>query len=219
MPIIDFILHIDQHLNFFISEYWLLTYAILFLIIFIETWVVVMPFLPGDSMIFAAWALSASPDNSLNVFILRAIIFIAAIIWDTCNYHIWKFLWKKAFTKYPRIFKQKYLEKTESFYDKYWPMTIIYARFVPIVRTFAPFVAWVGKMSYKKFISYNIIWWFAWTTLFTRVWYFFWNVPIVQKNFTLVILWIIWISVIPIIIWAIKQWLNTRKSNNPSFWT
>lgn len=211
--IIDFILHIDQHLNFFVSEYGSLTYAILFFIIFIETWIVIMPFLPGDSMIFAAGALAANPENTFNIFLMRGLVALAAIFWDTVNYEIWNFLGKKAFTKYPRIFKPKYLEKTESFYEKYGPMTIIYARFVPIVRTFAPFIAWVWKMTYKKFISYNLIWGLVWTTLFTRAGYFFGWVPFVQKNFTVVILWIIFISIVPVAIGGIKELLKKKISS------
>jgi len=164
--IIDFIIHVDKHLGAIINEYGLLTYAILFCIVFVETGLVIMPFLPGDSLLFAAGAFAARPDIQLNVILLRGIIFAAAVIGDTVNYEIGKVLGKKAFEKYPKILKPKYLEKTENFYDKYGPMTIIYARFVPIVRTFAPFIAGVGKMRYVKFFSYNVIGGFVRSTLF-----------------------------------------------------
>lgn len=210
--IIDFILHIDQHLDFFVSEYGILTYAILFCIIFIETGIVIMPFLPGDSMLFAAGALSAI-SSGLNIFLLRIIVFVAAVLGDTVNYEIGKYLGKQAFKKYPKIFKPAYLEKTENFYDKYGPMTIIYARFVPIVRTFAPFIAGVGKMKYKKFISYNVVGGFAWTSLFVRVGYFFGNLEFVQKYFSLIILAIIFISVCPIAIgWIMGKMKEKKKA-------
>jgi membrane-associated protein len=197
--LINFILHIDQHLNCFVTEYGILTYIILFGIIFIETGVVIMPFLPGDSLLFAAGALSAISEG-LQIFLLWGIVFLAAVVGDTVNYEIGKYLGKKAFKKYPKVFKPQYLQKTEAFYEKYGPMTIIYARFVPIVRTFAPFIAGVGKMTYKKFISYNIIGGFLWTSLFLRVGYFFGNLAVVQKYFSLIILVIILISVCPLVI-------------------
>ncbi|MDR0650953.1 MAG: DedA family protein [Candidatus Peribacteria bacterium] len=208
--IIDFILHIDQHLDFFVTEYGILTYIILFGIIFIETGVVIMPFLPGDSLLFAAGALSAISEG-LQIFLLRGIVFLAAIIGDTANYEIGKFLGKKAFKIYPKIFKPHYLQKTEAFYEKYGPMTIIYSRFVPIVRTFAPFIAGVGKMTYKKFISYNIIGGLVWTSLFLRMGYFFGNLAIVQKYFSLIILIIIVISVCPILIGRLIERQKERK--------
>jgi membrane-associated protein len=169
-----------------------------------------MPFLPGDSMLFAAGALSAI-SSGLNIFLLWGIVFIAAVLGDTVNYEIGHYLGKKAFTKYPKIFKPAYLEKTESFYDTYGPMTIIYARFVPIVRTFAPFIAGVGKMKYKKFISYNIVGGFARTSLFVWVGYFFGNLAFVQKYFSLIILAIIFISVCPILVGWIMGKMQERK--------
>ena len=204
--IIDFIIHVDKHLGAIINEYGLLTYAILFCIVFVETGLVIMPFLPGDSLLFAAGAFAARPDIQLNVILLRGIIFAAAVIGDTVNYEIGKVLGKKAFEKYPKILKPKYLEKTENFYDKYGPMTIIYARFVPIVRTFAPFIAGVGKMRYVKFFSYNVIGGFVRSTLFLWVGYFFGNLEVIQKYFSLVILAIIGVSILPMIIgWIMEQ--------------
>lgn len=139
-------------------------------------------------------------SEGLQIFLLRGIVFLAAVVGDSTNYEIGKFLGKKAFKKYPNIFKPQYLQKTEAFYEKYGPMTIIYARFVPIVRTFAPFIAGVGKMTYQKFISYNIIGGLLWTSLFLRAGYFFGNLAVVQKYFSLIILAIIFISVCPIVI-------------------
>jgi membrane-associated protein len=202
----DFIIHIDKHLGAIINEYGLLTYAILFCIVFVETGLVIMPFLPGDSLLFAAGAFAARPNIQLHIVVLRGIIFAAAVIGDTVNYEIGKFLGKKAFEKYPKILKPQYLEKTEKFYDKYGPMTIIYARFVPIVRTFAPFVAGVGKMRYVKFFSYNVIGGFVRSTLFLRIGYFFGNLEIIQRYFSLVILAIIGVSILPMIIgWIMEQ--------------
>jgi membrane-associated protein len=188
----------------------MLTYALLFGIIFIETGIVIMPFLPWDSLLFAAGALAAISEG-LNVFLLWGLVFIAAVVGDTANYEIGKFLWKKAFAKYPKIFKPQYLEKTEAFYDKYGPLTIIYARFVPIVRTFAPFIAWVGKMKYRKFISYNVVGGLVRTSLFVWVGYFFGNLKFVQEYFSLIILAIILISVCPIIIGRLIGKLKKQK--------
>ena len=158
--LIDFILHIDTHLSQLFIQYGLRIYWILFLLIFIETGLVIMPFLPWDSLLFAAWALAWNPANGVSVHILWIIAFSAAILWDTANYEIGKFLGPKVFSwKYKRI-KKEYLERTHQFYEKHWGKTIIYARFIPIIRTFAPFVAGVGSMTYKKFISYNILWGF-----------------------------------------------------------
>ena len=213
---IEFIIHIDRHLDYFVTEYGVLTYAILFGIVFIETGVVIMPFLPGDSLLFAAGALAAI-SSGLNVFFLRGLVFISAVIGDTVNYEIGRYLGKKAFTKYPKIFKPKYLEKTEHFYEKYGPMTIIYARFVPIVRTFAPFIAGVGKMRYKKFISYNVVGGFARTSLFVWIGYFFGNLPFVQKYFSSIILGIIFVSICPIIIgWAVEKWKSRKGGKEKS---
>jgi membrane-associated protein len=162
-------------------------------------------------MLFAAGALAAISEG-LNVRGLRGLMFFAAVLGDTVNYEIGRYLGKKAFTRYPKIFKPQYLEKTESFYEKYGPMTIIYARFVPIVRTFAPFVAGVGKMKYGKFLSYNVVGGFARTSLFIRVGYFFGNVDFVRENFSLIILAIIFISVVPIGIGRVLEWRKGRKA-------
>jgi len=194
---IDFVLHLDKHLAEIVQDYGLLTYAILFITIFIETGLVVTPFLPGDSLLFAAGAIAAIGD--LNVLVILVILMAAAIAGDTANYWIGHYLGQKIVDN-PKIrfINQKHIDKTEEFYRKHGGKTIILARFVPIVRTFAPFVAGVGKMDYRKFISYNVIGGMAWVTLFTLAGYFFGNIEFVENNFSLVIFAIIGISVVPI---------------------
>lgn len=182
---------------------WMWIYVIIFLIIFAETWLVVTPFLPWDSFLFALWAIAST--WSLNVFILFAVINVAALLWDITNYTIGKFIWNKAFTEKSKFFKKEYLIKTEKFYEKYGHKAIIIARFMPIVRTFAPFVAGIWKMSYLKFIGYSIIGSLLWTTSFIFWWYLFWNIPIIKNNFTVVILIIIVASILPGIIEVIKH--------------
>jgi len=200
--LIDFILHIDIHLVELVHNYGILTYAILFGIIFAETGLVVTPFLPGDSLLFASGAIAAI--GSLNVFLIWAVLVCAAIFGDTANYWIGHFFGEKLIASKLSIIKKEHIDKTRSFYDKHGGKTIILARFVPIVRTFAPFVAGIGKMHYGKFISYNIVGGIAWVTLFTFAGYFFGNIPAVKHNLTIVIFGIIGISVIPIILETIK---------------
>jgi membrane-associated protein len=204
--VVDFVLHLDTHLSGLIQTYGFWTYLILFLVIFCETGLVVTPFLPGDSLLFAAGALAAS--GSLKIGWLFLILAVAAILGDTVNYWIGKIIGPKVFAKEKsRIFKKEYLDRTHRFYEKYGTETIILARFVPIVRTFAPFVAGIGRMSYGKFLSYNVIGGFLWVALFTFGGYFFGNIPFVKKNFSLVILAIILISLVPIL-W---EYLKHRK--------
>src|SRR3989339_2222640 len=178
---IDFILHLDKYLSVIIQNYGALTYLFLFLIIFAETGLVVTPFLPGDSLLFAAGTFAAI--GALNVLWVFAVIAVAAILGDTINYSIGKFLGSKAFEKYPKIFRKEYLDKTHKFYSKYGNKTIVLARFVPIVRTFAPFVAGVGKMSYRQFGTYNIVGGIFWVGLMISSGYFFGEIPFVKKNF------------------------------------
>ena len=202
---VDFILHLDKYLSTIIQNYGALTYVLLFLIIFAETGFVFTPILPGDSLLFAAGTFAAI--GSLNVFILFFILAAASILGDTINYFAGKFLGSKAFGKYPKIFKKEYMDKTHKFYEKYGTKTIVLARFVPIVRTFAPFVAGVGKMSYFKFISYNIIGGLLWVALFVFGGYFFGNIPIIRNNFSVVIYIIITLSFAPI---AVEIWRHKR---------
>ena len=202
---IDFILHLDKYLSVIIQNYGTFSYFILFAIIFAETGLVVIPTLPGDSLLFAAGTFAAL--GSLNVFILFLLLAAAAILGDTINYSTGKFLGSRAFKKYPKIFKKDYLKRTEKFYEKYGNKTIVLARFVPIVRTFAPFVAGVGKMSYLKFLAYNVIGGILWVALFIFGGYFFGNMPIIKNNFSAAIYLIIIFSLVPIMveIWRHKK--------------
>ncbi len=200
---IDFILHLDKHLLDIVSTYGTMTYAILFLIVFAETGLVVTPFLPGDSLLFATGALAAI--GSLNIFFVLALLAVAAILGDTVNYWIGHFFGQKIIDN-PNIpfINQKHIDKTNEFYAKHGGKTIVLARFVPIVRTFAPFVAGVGKMNYKKFIEYNIIGGVIWVCAFTLAGFFFGNIPAVKENFTIAVFVIILISIVPMIFEVIK---------------
>ncbi|MCT1523739.1 MULTISPECIES: DedA family protein [Sphingobacterium] len=209
--IIDFILHIDDHLVEIVNNYQTWTYLILFLIIFAETGLVVTPFLPGDSLLFAAGAIIAKPETDLNVFVMWILLMVAGILGDLVNYHIGKYIGPKAFSGKYKFLKKEYLEKTEKFYEKYGGKTIIYARFVPIIRTFAPFVAGVGSMSYAKFASYNVIGAILWVTSFLFIGYFFGGLPIIKDNFTIVIFAIILLSMLPPIIEVVKEKYGKKK--------
>ena len=208
---IDFVLHLDQYLSEIIQNYGLWTYAILFLIIFIETGFVIMPFLPGDSLLFAAGAFAAL--GSLNVWLLWVIVFVAAVLGDTVNYWIGNKIGPRAFDHDNRFLKREYLEKTQRFYKKHGGKTIILARFVPIVRTFAPFVAGVGTMNYGRFFTYNVVGAFLWTSIFVFLGYFFGNIPFVKNNFELAIFGIIFISVVPMAIEYARN--KARKQVSP----
>lgn len=197
LQLIDFILHIDAHLAELIVQYGSRVYAIVFWIIFVETGLVIFPFLPGDSLLFAAAALAAQHQDILNVHILFLWSALAAIIGDSVNYEIGHYLGPKATQGHYKLIKKKYIDKTNEFFDRYGWRTIVLARFVPIVRTFAPFVAWVGKMKYKDFIIYNAFGGILWTSIFIYAGYFFWNIPFIKNNFSLIILAIIMISILP----------------------
>lgn len=199
---LDFIIHIDIHLGQLITTYGMLTYAILFAIIFIETGIVFVPFLPGDSLLFAAGAFSAL--GTLNPWLVFGLLSLAAVLGDTSNYWIGHIFGSKI------PIKKDYLNKTQNFFTKHGNKTIFLARFVPIVRTFAPFVAGIGKMNYSKFISYNLFGGVIWVGLFTFAGYFFGNVPFVKHNFSLVILVIIVLSLLPMLIHFLQ---NLSKSN------
>ena len=207
--LIDFILHIDDHLVELVSTYGTETYLFLFLIIFVETGVVIMPFLPGDSLIFAGAALSA--NGSLNIFVLFFVIFFAAAIGDTVNYHIGKAFGNKLINWNNRFIKKEYIEKTSHFFEKHGGKSIIIARFVPIIRTFAPFVAGIGKMHYLRFLSYNIVGAGLWVLLFCVAGFFFGNIPFVKDNFSVVIIAIILIYLLPAVIGAIKAKIGDKK--------
>jgi membrane-associated protein len=200
--IIDFFLHLDQHLNQIISQYGVWTHLILFLIVFAETGLVVTPFLPGDSLLFAAGTFAAL--GSLDLGLLLVLLIGAAILGDTVNYWVGAWIGPRAFSGNIKLLRKDYLDRTHAFYEKHGGKTIIIARFVPIIRTFAPFVAGVGAMSYPRFITYNIVGAVLWVGLFVPAGYFFGNIPVVRENFTLVILAIIAISVLPIALEAIK---------------
>ncbi|HWA16608.1 MAG TPA: DedA family protein [Gemmatimonadales bacterium] len=203
---IDLFLHLDKHLSELIARFGAWTYVILFLIIFIETGLVIMPLLPGDSLLFAAGAFAGLGD--LNPWLLFGALTLAAIIGDTVNYWIGVWIGPRAFSGNVRFLKREYLEKTQAFYDRHGGKTIIMARFVPIVRTFAPFVAGVGTMEYGRFLAYNVTGAVAWVGLFVWGGYFFGNLPTVQENFTLVILGIIAVSVMPMAI----EWIKGRRA-------
>jgi membrane-associated protein len=194
--VVDFFLHLDEHLNQIVTTYGVWTHLILFAIVFAETGLVVTPFLPGDSLLFAAGALAAL--GSLDLWLLVVLLIGAAILGDTVNYWVGAWIGPRAFSGNVRFLRKDYLERTHAFYEKHGGKTIILARFVPIIRTFAPFVAGVGAMSYPRFIVYNIIGAVLWVGLFVPLGYFFGNMPTVKDNFSLVIFAIIGISVMPI---------------------
>jgi len=207
---IDFILHLDKYIHLLIQDFGIWTYLILFLIIFCETGLVVTPFLPGDSLLFAAGAFAAR--GALDVAWLFIILSVAAILGDTVNYWIGYYIGPRIFQKENvRFFKKEYLERTHQFYEKYGGETIIIARFVPIIRTFAPFVAGIGKMTYLKFISYNIIGGISWVAIFVFGGYFFGNLSFVKRHFTIIIAAIIIISILPGVIEYIRHKRAAKK--------
>jgi membrane-associated protein len=206
----EFIIHIDVHLSEIIQSYGVWTYLILFLIIFCETGLVVTPILPGDSLLFAAGTFAARGD--FNVMWLFIILSIAAVLGDTVNYWIGSFVGPKIFHKeHVRFLNKEYLNRTHQFFEKYGGKTIIIARFVPIIRTFAPFVAGIGSMTYWHFISYNVIGGIVWIAAFVFAGYYFGNITIVKNNFTIVIFAIIIISILPGVIEFIRQHRMNKK--------
>ncbi len=206
--LVDLFLHLDVHLSAIITQYGTWTYALLFLVIFIETGFVVTPFLPGDSLLFAAGTFAAL--GSLRIWPLWGLVAVAAVLGDTVNYWIGHTLGERAY--HIKWIKREYLDRTHGFFDKYGRMTIFLARFVPIVRTFAPFVAGIGQMSYPAFISYNIFGGIIWTALFTFAGYFFGNIPFIREHFSLVVMAIILISIVPMIVEAVKARRESKQA-------
>lgn len=201
--VLDLFLHLDEYLQTIIADYGAWTYGILFAVIFVETGLVIMPFLPGDSLLFAAGTFAAL--GSFNVWGLIGLLIVAAVLGDAVNYSIGHYLGDRAYNI--KWIKKEYLDKTHAFFEKHGGKAIFLARFVPIVRTFAPFVAGIGKMSYSYFATYNVVGGVTWVVLFTLLGYFFGNIPFVKKNFELVIIVIILVSVVPMIV----EWWKHRQ--------
>jgi membrane-associated protein len=206
---VDFVLHVDDHLNAIVREYGAWTYAILFLIIFCETGLVVTPFLPGDSLLFAAGALAAGGEGGLNPYFLFALLSLAAILGDSANYWIGTLLGRRCYEGRVRFIKPSHLDRTNAFYEKYGGKTIVIARFIPIVRTYAPFVAGAAKMDYSRFAFFNVSGALLWISLFVFGGYWFGNIPIVQDNFGLVVIGIIVLSILPPVI---EYFLSRRRA-------
>ncbi|MGL5759046.1 DedA family protein [Plesiomonas sp.] len=208
--LIDFILHIDVHLTMLVAQYGLWIYGILFLIIFCETGLVVTPFLPGDSLLFVAGTLAAT--GQMDAHLLVVLLIIAAITGDALNYSIGRLFGERLFSNpHSRLFKRQHLERTQQFYARHGGKTIIFARFVPIVRTFAPFVAGMGRMHYRHFAVFNVIGGIVWVTGFVYAGYYFGNIPVVKQNLELLILGIIFVSVLPGII---EFWRQRRRQSS-----
>jgi membrane-associated protein len=205
--LMDLFLHLDEHLSAVIAQYGTWTYALLFFVIFMETGFVVTPFLPGDSLLFAAGTFAAL--GSLDLGLLLLLLCVAAIAGDTVNYWIGHYLGDRAYRI--RWIKKEYLEQTHAFFEKHGGKTIFLARFVPIVRTFAPFVAGIGRMSYGYFISYNVFGGIVWVVLFTVAGYLFGNIPLVQDNFSLVVIAIILLSMVPMVVEVLKARRETKQ--------
>lgn len=213
MEIIDFVLHIDQHLNNFIARYDNWIYVLLFMIIFVETGIVVMPFLPGDSLLFAVGMFAA--QGSLNIWACLTLLLTAAILGDASNYLIGKYLgprmlhWKLLGRQ---LIKPDYVDKTHDFFEKHGAKTIIVARFVPIVRTLAPFIAGIGKMTYGKFVTYNVVGAILWVFGLILVGFFLGKIPFVKDNFEIVIMVIVVLSIVPMIVEFVRARFSTSKN-------
>lgn len=208
--LIDIFLHLDKYLGFIINNYGFETYLLLFFIIFLETGLVVTPFLPGDSLIFAAAAFAAM--GMLNIYALLGLLMVAAILGDTVNYEIGRIFGDKLINiSGGKLIKKEHLDKTNKFYEKHGGKTIIFARFIPIVRTLAPFVAGIGKMQYRHFISFNAIGGILWVLVVSALGFFFGNIPVVKKNFEFVIIAIIFISIVPVIVEFLRS--KMKKTN------
>lgn len=210
--LLDYVLHLERHLDALVQSFGPWVYAVMFLVIFCETGLVVTPFLPGDSLLFALGALSARPDG-LNLWLLTGILIVAAILGDSVNYWFGSLLGPRIFRgENVRFLNRKHLERTHEFYERYGGKTIILARFVPIVRTFAPFVAGMGRMTYRRFMAYNVVGGIAWILIFLVGGYLFGNLPVIKKNFTLVILGIIVVSILPGVIEFYRERRRLKRS-------
>lgn len=205
--LLDIALHLQEHLHQLTQTYGNWIYGILFVIIFCETGLVVTPFLPGDSLLFAVGALAADPASGLNVWTGTALMLLAAVLGDTVNYSVGKFAGEKLVAAFPKLIKQKHLDYTSSFFEKYGGKTIVLARFVPIVRTFAPFVAGSGAMCYRRFMFFNLIGAILWVGIIIPAGWFFGSIPVVKENFELVVIGIVFISVMPMVyeIWKVRR--------------
>ena len=202
--LLNIFLHLDHYLSEIIQNYGALTYGLLFLIVFCETGLVVLPFLPGDSLLFAAGAFAAKGDMTVGILFISLVI--AAVIGDMLNYQIGLYLGPKlAGQKTLKFINKAHIEKTQAFYDKYGAKTIIIARFVPIVRTFAPFVAGIGSMTYKRFLQFNVVGAVAWVAICLAAGYLFGNIPVVKNNFSIVILGIVIVSILPAVIEVVRH--------------
>jgi len=206
--LVDLFLHLDTHLSAVITQYGVWTYGLLFVVIFIETGLVVVPFLPGDSLIFAAGTFASL--GSLNIWLLFLLLAIAAVVGDTVNYWIGHYLGDRAYQI--KWIKKEYLDRTHGFFDKYGNKTIFLARFVPVVRTFAPFVAGIGRMSYADFFSYNVFGGISWVALFSFAGYFFGNIPFIRDHFSLVVVAIVLISLIPMVVEGLKVRSESKRA-------
>lgn len=207
---VDLFLHVDRYLLTFLEHYGAWVYVLLFLIVFAETGLVVTPFLPGDSLLFVAGTLAAA--GGMDVAILIPLLIVAAILGDTVNYRIGEYAGPKVFTRGSRWFKQEHLERTHGFYERHGGKTIIFARFIPIIRTFAPFVAGIGKMSYPRFLSYNVTGGILWVVSFVLAGFFFGNIPQVRSNLSLVIIGIVFLSLLPALIEYLRHRANRRQA-------
>ena len=213
MALIDFILHIDDHLVTIVNQFGGWSYLVLFAIIFVETGLVVFPFLPGDSLIFAASAMAANAKYGLNVWIIYLVVAIAAIVGDTANYEIgaWSTRAGEKHSWFNKLINENNRLAAEKFFERHGPITIVIGRFIPFIRTFVPFISGGSKMHYGKFITYNIVGGLLWTGLFTAIGFFFGNIPFVKDHFSMIVIAIILVSVVPIAIVALKKKLSLKK--------
>lgn len=209
---LDLFLHLQDHLHALTRDHGAWVYGILFAIIFAETGLVVTPVLPGDSLLFAAGAIAANADSGLNIFIAGLAIFVAAFLGDTVNYSVGKFAGARLSQRYPKLIRPEYLAKTHEFFARYGGKTIILARFVPIVRTFAPFVAGSGAMDYRRFMMFNVVGAIAWVGLLLPAGWFFGGLPWVKKNFELVVLGIVFVSVLPMAVEILREWRKRQAA-------